>query len=122
MKRFGYAADPLCLVACLLYAANRWWFAERMGGSFLAGYFNDVLLIPAGLPVALWLQRRVGCRTHDRFPRWSEIALHLAVWSITAEGIVPALVSHATGDAWDLAAYTAGAVVAGCWWRDFSMA
>lgn len=122
MKRFAYAADPLCLIACVLYAVNRWWFAEEIGGSFFNGYFNDVLLIPAALPVALWLQRRMGIRAHDRYPKWSEIALHLAVWSVTAEAVVPSLLSHATGDWWDLAAYLAGAVLAGGWWHDFSLA
>ena len=122
MKRFAYAADPLCLIACILYAVNRWWFAEKIGGSFFNGYFTDILLIPAALPVALWLQRRLGCRTHDRFPKWNEIALHLVVWSVTAEALIPRLLSHATGDWWDIAAYAGGALVAGICWRDFSFA
>lgn len=122
MKRFGYAADPLCLIACLLYAANRWWWAERIGGVFWRGYFNDLLLIPAALPLALWIQRRLGCRTHDRFPKWNEITLHLAVWSVTAEAIMPRLLAHSASDGWDVVAYAGGAIVAGLCWRDFSLA
>ena len=117
MKRFGYAVDPLCLVACGLYALNRWWLAPHVGGTFLEGYFNDLLLIPAALPLVLWLQRRVGCRLNDQPPGWSEIALHLVVWSITAEAIVPRLLSHATADWRDVVAYACGAAVAGCWWQ-----
>jgi hypothetical protein len=118
MKRFGYAADPICLIACALYAANRWWLSQHVGGPFLHGYFNDLLLIPAALPLALWLQRRLGCRSHDQAPTWSEIALHLVVWSVTAEALIPQLLTHSVADWKDVAAYTFGAAVAGCWWRE----
>lgn len=118
MKRFAYLGDPLCLAACVLYALNRWWLREHVGGEFLAGYFNDLLLIPAALPLALWVQRRLGVRTDDRPPRWPEIALHLAVWAIAAEAVMPQLTARATGDWRDVAAYAAGAIGAGCWWRE----
>ena len=52
MKRFGYFRDPLCVVACALYVLNRLWWRGQFGGEFLAGYFNDVLLIPAALITA----------------------------------------------------------------------
>jgi hypothetical protein len=117
MKKYGYAVDPVCLVACGLYAFNRWWLAPHLGGAFLHGYFNDLLLIPAALPLVLWLQRRMGYRSNDERPRWGEIGLHLAVWSVTAEAIVPRFVAHATGDWKDVVAYSCGAVAAGCWWQ-----
>jgi hypothetical protein len=81
MKRFGYLRDPLCVAACGLYALNRWWLRDRIGGVFLHGYFNDLLLIPAALPLALWVQRQLGVRAGDGAPRWREIGLHVAVWS-----------------------------------------
>ena len=117
MKSFGYAADPLCLLACGLYALNRFWLRQHVGGDFLQGYFNDLLLIPAALPVLLWVQRRLGVRPDDLRPRWSEIGMHLAVWSIAAETIVPRLLARATGDWRDVIAYGTGALVAGCWWQ-----
>jgi hypothetical protein len=105
-----------------LYALNRFWLHGHLGGWFFHGYFNDLLLIPAALPLVLWLQRRVGLRPDDRRPRWGEIALHLVAWSIMAEAIVPHLVAHATGDWRDLLAYSAGALVAGCWWQGLALA
>lgn len=117
MKRFGYAADPLCAIACALYLANRFWWREAIGGPWLGGYFNDLLLIPAGLPLLLWLQRRLGVRADDAAPRWREIALHLVAWAVIAEGIMPRLATHATGDWGDLIAYGVGALGAGVCWR-----
>ncbi len=117
MKRFAYALDPLCLVACALYALNRFYLHAHTHSAFLHGYFNDLLLIPAALPLALWVQRQLHLRTDDAPPRWREIALHLAVWSAAAEFAAPLLFAHVTSDARDLLAYTAGALLAGCWWH-----
>jgi hypothetical protein len=117
MKRFGYWRDPLCLVACALYALNRLWLRAHVGGGFLAGYFDDLLLIPAALPLLLWIQRKVQVRARDTFPGWDEIALHLAVWAVIAELVMPRITRRATADWWDFAAYAAGAVLAGLWWH-----
>jgi hypothetical protein len=117
VKRFGYLRDPLCLTACALYALNRWWLRSHVGGPFLQGHFNDLLFIPAALPIVLWVQRRLGVRADDRQPAWREIGLHLAVWSFTAEWLMPHVTAHATGDWRDVVAYTVGAIVAGCWWQ-----
>jgi hypothetical protein len=118
VKHFGYVRDPLCVLACALYVLNRMWWRTLFGGAFLTGYFNDLLFIPAALPLVLWVQRRIGVRRDDQPPRWSEIALHLAVWSVVAEGIMPRLLAHATGDWRDVIAYTAGAIVAGVCWQE----
>jgi hypothetical protein len=109
--------DPLCVAACVLYLLNRFWLRAHVGGPFLQGQFNDLLLIPAALPLVLWVQRRVGVRHDDARPRWAEIALHLVVWSFAAEWVMPHFSTHATGDWRDVAAYSAGAAVAGCWWQ-----
>jgi hypothetical protein len=122
VKRFGYVRDPLCLAACGLYALNRLWLRGHLGGTFLTGYFNDLLFIPAALPLVLWVQRRMGVRENDQPPRWREIALHVVVWSIVAEGIMPHLIQRATGDWQDVIAYAAGAVAAGCWWQSGGLA
>jgi hypothetical protein len=117
VKRFGYALDPLCVFACGLYVLNRFWFTRHAGGSFLGGQFNDLLLIPAALPFVLWLQRRFGLRRDDQPPRWREIALHLFAWSVAAELLAPHVFTRATGDWRDVAAYTLGGAIAGCWWQ-----
>lgn len=117
MTRFRYGRDGLCLLACGLYALNVLWLRSHLGGPFLHGYFNDLLLIPAALPLVLWVQRRLGVRGTDMVPRWSEIALHVAAWSVMAEAVMPQVLARATGDWRDVFAYTAGGVAAGCWWH-----
>lgn len=84
---------------------------------FLHDHFNDLLLIPAALPLVLWIQRKLTWRLHDSPPNTREIALHLMVWSLITEGIGPHFFAHATRDWRDLIAYTAGAIMAGIWWR-----
>lgn len=117
MKRFAYALDPLCLVACTLYALNRFYLRAHVESAFLHSYFNDLLLIPAALPLALWIQRKLHLRRDDTPPRWSEIGLHLVVWAVAAEFVAPLLFPHTTGDLRDVLAYASGAVLAGCWWQ-----
>jgi hypothetical protein len=116
LKRFRYSADPLCLMAATCYAANRWLVPAALKGVFLRGYFADLLLIPAALPVMLWLQRRFGLRSHDAPPTLREVWVHVLVWSVAAEGVAPFLFGRATGDWWDVAAYASGAVVALSFW------
>ena len=117
MPRFTYLRDPAFLAGCALYALNRWVFKPLCPGPFLHGYFNDLWLIPCALPAVLWVHRQLGLRSHDAMPRPAEIALHLVTWSVICEAIGPALVRGACGDPWDVAAYAAGAVLAGLWWN-----
>lgn len=117
MKRFGYWRDPLFITAAAGYGLNRWWFKPLSAAPFLRGQFNDLLLLPAALPVVLWVQRRLGLRPHDRMPAWSEMLLHLAVWSVICEFIGPHWFHHGTADAWDVVAYTAGGILACLWWH-----
>ena len=117
MKRFRYVRDPLCLAACLGYGVNRWLLPLALKGVFLRNYFDDTLLIPAALPLMLWLHQRLGLRPRDARPQWPEIALHLLIWSVAAELIAPHLFARATGDPWDVVAYSAGALVSGLVWQ-----
>jgi hypothetical protein len=119
VRTFRYLGDPLCVAACLLYAINRWLILPQVENPFLRGQFNDLLLIPAALPGVLRLQRLLGLRNHDQPPRWSEIALHLVVWSILFEGIGPHVLA-VTGDIWDVVAYTVGGVASGFYWNRFA--
>lgn len=116
VTRFRYGLDPVCLAACALYATNRWMIPAAAKGTFLRGHFDDLLLVPAALPLMLWLQRALGLRRNDAPPRWNEISFHLMVWGVIAEFVTPHLTAHATGDWRDLLAYAVGAVVAGLWW------
>jgi hypothetical protein len=116
MRRFRYGLDPLCATACALYALNRWFLKPHTHSAFLRFHFNDLLLIPAALPLVLWLQRRLGLRTHDVPPDGREIALHFAVWTVMAEVIAPRL-THVTADWRDIIAYATGALIAWFVWR-----
>lgn len=87
----------------------------------MRNHFNDLWMIPCALPPLLWLYRRLGLRQHDRPPEVSEMVFHLVFWSLFCEGLGPFLVPRSTGDPWDVAAYSAGALVAGLWWRRRSL-
>jgi ubiquinone/menaquinone biosynthesis C-methylase UbiE len=116
VSRFRYGLDPLCLLACGFYAACRWLIRPYTDAVFWHSYSTDYLLIPAALPLWLWVQRRLGLRRHDAFPTWSEISGAWLVWSIAAEAVAPHLFRRATGDWLDVVAYAAGAIIAGGWW------
>lgn len=117
MKPFRYGRDPLFLVGCALYAANRWWWKPHLPGAILHGYFNDFLLIPCALPPLLLAHRLLRWRRDDAPPSGAEIAGHLLAWSMLFEWIGPRFVPGTTADPWDVAAYATGALVAWLWWH-----
>jgi hypothetical protein len=117
VNSFRYGRDSLCLIAIGLYALNRWGLKPRLEVGFLHNHCNDLLLIPAALPLVLWVQRKLQWRDHDHFPDAQEITLHLIVWGLIAEVAGPYLFDHATGDWRDLLAYTIGAAASWWWWQ-----
>ena len=117
MNRFRYLRDSLFVVAAGSYALNRCLLQSLSSSRFLHGHFDDLLLIPAALPVVLWLQRKLGLRADDRMPCWSEMWLHLGVWSLVCELIGPLWLHHGTADPLDVMAYAAGGVTACLWWN-----
>jgi ubiquinone/menaquinone biosynthesis C-methylase UbiE len=108
--------DPLCLVCCLLYAANRWLIKPHCHIVFFHSWFNDTLLIPCALPPVLLVQRWLGLRTHDKVPTGGEIFWHWVGWSILFEAIGPYILPT-VGDPWDAVAYGVGGAVAFLWWH-----
>lgn len=117
MSRFGYWRDRLFLAAVIGYGLNRWLLKPGSTSPFLRGQFNDLLLIPAALPLVLWTQRQLGLRHNDDPPTWAEMLLHLAVWSGICEVIGPLWLHHGTADVWDVVAYTVGGILACLWWH-----
>ena len=117
LKAFPYLRDPLFVAACLLYAVNRWAVKPHVHDGFLHGQFDDLLLIPCALPPLLLAQRWLKLREHDRPPAFSEIALHLTIWSILFEVLGPHILAGTVGDPWDVVAYVAGGIFAGFWWN-----
>ncbi|MBI3192139.1 MAG: hypothetical protein HYZ36_05680, partial [Pedosphaera parvula] len=57
MNRFRYVGDRLGVAAALLYGINRWFLKPTGVSGFMHDYFNDMLLIPAALPVVLAVHR-----------------------------------------------------------------
>ncbi len=117
MRRFRYAFDPLCVLAILAYALNRWVVSPRLDWPFLSGSFADLLLIPAALPPVLWVQRRLGLRAHGRFPTALEIVGHWLVWSTICEGLGPLFFPRAVADWKDVAAYAVGGLLSWIVWN-----
>jgi hypothetical protein len=100
----------------MLYLLNQFFLKTHFSWGFLHSYFNDFLLIPAALPLLLWLQSRLQLREHDPFPTPSEIVFHLLIWSLLFEVIAPHLI-RTTGDPWDVVAYAGGGLLAWMVWR-----
>jgi hypothetical protein len=113
---FRYYRDPLFLASCTLYCGWRWLFKPHVHSIFLHSYASDVLLIPAALPLLLWVHRQLGWRNDDRSPTWAEIGLHWVVFSAVCEGLAPLIIRRATADWGDVLAYGIGAIVAGWIW------
>jgi hypothetical protein len=108
--------DPLFVVACALYAINRWLIKPHLDIPLFDNWFNDALLIPCALPAALLAHRWLGLRRHNLPPTTGEIFSHLFGWATLFEIIGPAILERATGDPADVLAYAVGAVLAWCWW------
>ncbi len=114
MTRFKYLQDPLFLCAAGAYCINRWYLKPLLPWPFLQNYFNDLLTLPAALPVMLWIQRRLDLRPGSLPPSASEIALHLVIWSIICELLGPFWLRMGTSDPLDILAYAAGGLAG--WW------
>ena len=126
-RPFRYLRDPLFVIGCIAYIANRWLIKPHLPSVFFHSYFNDFWLIPCALPPILWLHRALGVRTHDDAPRISEILPHLIFWSVLFEWLGPKFLPRVIGDPNDVFAYVLGAVLATLWWYrerwlDFSFA
>jgi hypothetical protein len=127
MKRFGYLHDRLFIVSLAAYAVNRLVVLPHLAGSvrahlpwgwpFLHSHFDDLLLLPAALPVVLWIHRRTGLRPHDAPPGWREMFLHLAVWSVMCKIVGPYYCHIGVADPWDVLFFALGGVAACAWWR-----
>lgn len=127
MNRFGYLQDRLFLTSFAAYSLNRLILKSYLGRlrhtsfdfvwSFSHSHFDDLLLIPVALPVMLWIQRLAGLRKNDFWPGWSEMFLHLVIWSVMCKFVGPFWLHLGTPDPWDLLAYAAGGVAACLWWN-----
>jgi hypothetical protein len=127
MNRFGYLQDRLCGICLTAYALNRLVILPHLAGflhshlrwawPFLHSHFDDLLLMPAALPVVLWLQRLLGLRKQDCPPSWSEMFFHLGIWSVMCKIIGPFYFHIGVADPWDFLFFAAGGSAACLWWN-----
>lgn len=118
-RPFRYWLDPICLLSVAIYALGRWYLKpHHIGGLFTIGYLNDVICLPLFLPIILGLQRILGIRRHDGYPRLWEMLQNWAIFSVLFEVILPRFPQYfrTTGDPLDVLAYLAGGTLAWIWW------
>ena len=119
-RRFRYLREPLFLLAALMYVVVRavvWEAGQPLG--WVPGQQTDVLLLPVGMPVWLWIERQLGWRGHDGAPTVAEVGFLLVTWSVAAEVVAPVLVRGPVGVPHDVAAYLLGALACLACWGDW---
>ncbi|HEX9995769.1 MAG TPA: hypothetical protein VGB45_01390 [Abditibacterium sp.] len=118
--RFLFLRDPLFLFSVALYFFNRFFLkAQFPQNQFLHGYLTDLLCLPVWVPFMVWGMRKFGLRDESP-PRWSEIFIPLAFWSLMFEFWLPQTTffgTFAPGDLFDIMAYTVGGVGAFLIWK-----
>lgn len=116
---FRYLLDPVFLGSAILYAFAR--VVEFDGAScvsgFWDGYFADLFLVPVALPPLLYISRLFGLRKTCLPPTIIEVAIPLTIWSVAFEFLGPMVFPAATADAYDIVAYTFGAIVSWLLWN-----
>jgi hypothetical protein len=118
-RTFRYALDPVFLAAQAIYVVNRLLIKPHLHpySAFFHGHLDDSLLVPVALPVFLLVYRALGLRPDNAPPRWWEIALHLAVWSLFFKWFGPVVLHRSVMDPVDVACYAAGGIVAWLLWH-----
>ncbi len=116
---YRFWRDPVCLGSWALYLLNRFFLIQHFGQQFpfLREHGDDTLFLPAALPPFLWVRGRLGLRRPRGAPTWREIIVMTVLCSIIFEWLGPKFLGHSVGDWGDVAAYWAGALVAGAWWN-----
>jgi hypothetical protein len=127
MRGFGYLHDRLFIFSLSAYAFNRLvirphfgWFLQAHWHwlwPFLHSHFDDLLMMPAALPVMLWLQRLLNVRRHDGPPGWGEMFAHLTIWSVMCKVAGPMYLHIGTADPWDVLFFAVGGIGACLWWN-----
>src|SRR5262249_45945819 len=119
---FGYFLDPVFLAAFGAYLANRlvikaYLSTHHYYSPLFHGHFNDCLIVPVALPPFLLVYRWLRLRPDDAPPRFWEVAMHLAVWSVFFKWFGPVVLHHGQADPFDILCYSAGGLVAWLLWQ-----
>ena len=117
--KFKYLLDPIFLGSLFLYIFSKFIMLDNSNivYNFWNYYLSDILLVPVALPILLFALRLIRIRKNDLAPNFLEILIPLIVWSITFEIVAPLFVSSATGDFFDILAYTGGGLISWYLWN-----
>ncbi len=111
--------DPIFWVGIALYLLNKLWLKSHVDSAFLKGYLTDVLAIPIGAPVMIWLLQKLKLRD-DSSPQNGEVLVFVLIYSVLFELIMPPTTmfgKFAAGDVYDVMAYLVGGIIGLAWWR-----
>jgi len=102
-----------------IYAANRTLVRHEpdYGNDFVRHHLNDVLLVPAVLPLILAISAFLGLRKRGLAPRLYEVLVPVIIWSVAFEWVGPMWFRRGTGDPLDALAYASGGIVSWMIWR-----
>lgn len=117
--KFAYLRDPIFLVGLAIYGINREWIKPGLHAysPFFHGHLNDTLLVPVALPVYLLFYRWIHFRPDDAPPRFWEMILHVAVWTVFFKWFGPRYLHQSVTDWIDAGCYLVGGVLAWLLWQ-----
>jgi len=117
MPPYRFWKDPVWGWATAIYGCHRLYQSFGLPEPrLLQFYLNDLLFIPAVLPLVLALEDRLGWRKPGP-PRGWEILFYWMIWSLICEWVGPFKFALGSPDAWDVLAYGIGGFLAWLRWR-----
>ncbi len=117
---FRYVQDPLFLLCMFAYAINRFVLKGLWQEGFVHDYLNNLICIPFLVPIMLYIERKLGMRSHDAAPHWYEVLIPIVVWSVVFEVLLPlhpSLRGVVVADHMDVLFCVLGGCVAGLFWQ-----
>jgi hypothetical protein len=116
---FKYILNPIFLFSSALYTANKLLIFpfNFINCKFTRFYLNDLLLVPVLLPIILFFSRVLRFRRDNFPPRFIEIVIPVAIWSIAFEFIGPHFFGKGTSDPFDVLAYCMGGFLSWLAWN-----
>jgi len=117
--RYQAFHDPIFWFGVALYLLNKFWLQSHFQSAFLKGYVTDLLAIPIGLPILIWLFQKLELRG-ELAPRIWEVLALVLVCSLLFEVILPPISTFekfGDGDILDVLAYAVGGVIGIVWWK-----
>lgn len=109
-RRMPRLAAGLAVLAAALLVGHQVAYRLGLRGYWADAYLDDVCGMLLWLYLLEWEQRRLW-QWRQRPFRGYELAVLVVLWSVFFEALLPRWHSGYTADAWDVLAYTAGALL-----------